>query len=98
VRHRQNGWVLALFVAYVIAVGALILAVPRLSSAVVPPGPWDFWWVFLVLTPHTAAAALWLGVRSGWFSRWTVVAFWLAAVALGAFLQFASSYLHSYAK
>ena len=96
--QRQNGWVLVLFVGYVVAVGALILAVPRLSSAVLPPAPWDFWWVFLVLTPHAAAATLWPGVRSGRFSRWAVVVFWLAAVALGAWLQWASFWLHSYAK
>ena len=97
-RQRQNGWVLALFVAYVFAVAAIILAVPRLSSAVLPPAPWDFWWVFLVMTPHAAAAALRPGVRSGRFSRWAVGVFWAAAVALGAWLQWASFYLHSYAK
>ena len=96
--QRQDEWVLALFVAYLFAVGVAILGVPRLSSGGLPPAPWDFWWVFLVLTPHAATAALWPGVRSGRFSRWAVGAFWLAAVALGAWLQWVSFYLHSYAK
>jgi len=99
VRQRQNGWVLVLFVAYGFAVAALILAVPQLAAGGgLPPAPWDFWWVFLAVTPHAAAAALWPGVRAGRFSRWAVGLFWLAAVALGAWLQWASFYLHSYAK
>jgi hypothetical protein len=94
VAERRNGWVLALFVAYVFAVGGLILAVPQYCS--IPP--WEFWWVFLALTPHCSAAALWPGVWSGRFSRWAVVVFWLASVALGVWLQWVSFWLFSYAK
>jgi hypothetical protein len=98
VGHHQNGWLAALFVGYVLAVGAAVLAVPRLWPGALPPGPWDFWWVFVVLTPHAAAAALWPGVRAGRFSRWAVGLFWLAAMVLGVGLWALGQYLYSYAK
>ena len=88
--QRQNGWLVVWFIAYVFAVAAAIVAVPQLSTSALPLLPWDFWWVFLVLTPHLGAAALWPSVRAGWYSRWAVGLFWVAAVILGAWLQLIS--------
>jgi hypothetical protein len=78
----QNGWLVVWFVGYVVAVGGLFLGLPRLLAQPYLM-PWDYWWVFLLVTPTAAAGALGLGVRAGWFSGWAVGLFYLAAVALG---------------
>jgi hypothetical protein len=76
--RRLPGW----FVGYAIAVAALYLGTPRLFGLRYVM-PWDYWWVFLIVTPAVAAGLLGLGVRSGRFSGRAVAAFYLAAVVLG---------------
>jgi hypothetical protein len=85
VRQPQNGWLIAWFAGYVVGVGVLFLTLPRLLAQPYLM-PWDYWWVFLVVTPTAAVGALGLGVRAGRFSGWAVGLFYLAAVALGLWL------------
>lgn len=70
------------FAGYAIGTGLLFLFLPRLLAQPYLM-PWDYWWVFLIVTPAVAAGILGLGVRSGRFSGWAVVLFYLGAVALG---------------
>ena len=92
-RQTKNGWLMAWFGVYVLVVGALFLGLPRLLGQ---PSlmPWDYWWMFLMVTPAIAACALGLAARSGHFNGWAVGAFFLCAIALGLFLGWFSDHLH----
>jgi hypothetical protein len=92
VQPRQNEWLLAWFAGYVVAVGVLFLALPRLLTQPYLM-PWDYWWVFLLVTPTAAIGVLGLGGRAGRFSGWAVGLFYLAAVALGLWLGWFSHQL-----
>src|SRR5262249_43427908 len=85
VRQRQNRWLPVWFVGYLVGVGGLFLSLPRLLAQPYLM-PWDYWWVFLLVTPTVAAGFVALGIRSGRFSGWAVSLFYLAAVALGLWL------------
>lgn len=84
-QHPQNGWLVAWFAGYVVGVGVLFLGLPQLLAQPYLM-PWDYWWVFLLVTPTAAAGLVGLGVRAGRFSGWAVGLFYLAAVALGLWL------------
>jgi hypothetical protein len=73
------------FAGYATGTVLLFLLLPRLLGQPYVM-PWDYWWVFLIVTPAVAACTLGLGVPSGRFSGWAVGLFYLAAVALGLWL------------
>jgi hypothetical protein len=83
--QRRNGRLVAWFAAYVVAVGVLFLALPRLLAQPYLR-PWDYSWIFLLVTPNVAVAALAPGVRAGRCNALAVGLFYLAAVALGLWL------------
>ncbi len=91
-RGPQNGWLVAWFAGYVAVVGALFVSLPRLLSQPYLM-PWDYWWVFLLVTPTVAVGVLAWGVRVGRFSGWAVRLFALAAAALGMGLGWLSHQL-----
>ena len=91
-RQPRNGWLIAWFAGYAAAVAALFLGLPRLLGQPYLM-PWDYWWVFLLVTPTAAVGALGLGVRAGRFSGWAVGLFYSAAVALGLCLGWLSHQL-----
>ncbi len=84
-RDRRNARLVAWFAGYAVAVGALFLTLPRLLARPYLM-PWDYWWVFVLVTPAAAVAAVGSGVRAGVYSGWAVGLFYLAAVALGLWL------------
>jgi hypothetical protein len=77
-RDRRLIWY---FAANVVGTGLLFLFLPRLLRQPYLM-PWDYWWVFLLVTPTTAAGALAIGVHAGRLHGWAVGLFYLAAVAL----------------
>lgn len=91
-QQPQNVWLVAGFAGYAVGVGVLFLNLPRLLARI-DLFPWDYWWVFLLVTPAAAAGVLGAGVRAGRFSAWAVGLFYLAAVALGLWLGWFSHQL-----
>jgi hypothetical protein len=81
----HNRWLPVWFVGYTVGVGVLYLSIPWLFGLRYTM-PWDYWWIFLVVTPHVAVGLLTIGVRSGRFSGWGVLLFYLASIALGLWL------------
>ena len=90
--QRCNGRLMAWFGAYVVAVGVLFLALPRLLAEPYLR-PWDYSCVFLLVTPTIAVAALAPGVRARRYNALAVGLFYLAAVAVGLWLGWFSSQL-----
>jgi hypothetical protein len=90
--ERNNGWLIAWFIAYVFAVGAVVFSVLALGLGLLLP-PWDCWWVFLFVTPQIAALQLLAVRKGGHFSKWAIGLFWLAAVALGLWMQWVSYWM-----
>ncbi len=88
-RQHQNRWLLIWFAAYFISVCGLFVGLPRLLA-----DPylitWNYWWVFLIITPTIAVGILGLSNR---FSGLAVLMFYLAAVTLGLFLGWFSLWL-----
>ena len=85
------GW----FVAYVVGTVALFLSIPwlgRLSDSL-PLMPWDYWWVFLFITPLLSAIVLGQQAQAGRFSWLGVTVFVIAALLLGLFYGWFSSEL-----
>ena len=86
---RQNAPLLIWFVLYVVVVGTMYLSFPRIFGLRYAM-PWDYWWVFLIVTPAVAAGVLSIGVRTGRYSGSAVAVFYLAAVAIGLSLGWLS--------
>jgi hypothetical protein len=82
---NRDVWLPVYFFGYLVGVGLLYLFLPRLLRQPYLM-PWDYWWLFLFVTPTIAAGILGWQVRTGRLSRGAAVAFVVAAVLLGAFL------------
>ena len=82
----QNKWLPLWFVAYLIAMGLLFLMLPRLLGDPLMM-PWDYWWLFLIVTPTFAVGILFQleGLR-----KQAIGLFYLGAVAFGLFLGWIS--------
>ena len=82
------GW----FFAYAVGTVVLFVSIPLLGRllAPIPPMPWEYWWVFLFVTPLLPAVVLVREARAGRFSWVGVVVFLIVALTLGAFYRWFS--------
>ena len=82
------GW----FVVYVVCTVVLFVSIPLLGRLFdpIPPMPWDYWWVFLFVTPLPPAIILGRTAHAGRFSRIGVAVFLIAALLLGVFYRWFS--------
>lgn len=72
------------FVCYAGVTGLLYLFLPRLLGQPYLM-PWDYWWVFLLITPPLVGGLLGWQVQRGKYTKFGVLLFVLAAILLGIF-------------
>ncbi len=72
------------FVIYTLVTASLFLFLPKILAQPYLM-PWDYWWVFLIITPSLVGLFLRQSVRKGQFTVTGVLGFVLAAIVLGLF-------------
>ena len=83
---------LAWYLAYFGATVVLFLAIPLIGRLLTPypPLPWEYWWVFLYVTPLLSAIVLIREARTGRFTWFGTAVFMIAALMLGVIYRWFS--------